>query len=210
MDIRGLGEGIQVFGRKKGWVKRETIRDHMPAGFQGLFLNTRRKKFQDIRVRKALTYAFDFERLNKTALYGLYKRCLSIFANQPLAARGKPSRPSARSWSRSAIQLPPEVFGHAFTAPRTDGSRGNRDNLDEAAALLYDAGYSLEDGKLTGPDGALRDHVPDRRSPDVPILGPITGAEEPRHHRLYRSRCTLNDYDNRVRSYDYDVISARP
>ena len=34
----------------------------------------RRPKFQDVRVRKALDYAFDFEWMNKNLFFGLYTR----------------------------------------------------------------------------------------------------------------------------------------
>ncbi len=37
-------------------------------------LNLRREKFQDIRVRQALNYAFDFETMNRTLFFDKYKR----------------------------------------------------------------------------------------------------------------------------------------
>src|SRR5882757_5088833 len=40
---------------KDGRVKREIIPDQTPSGAQGWFINTRREKFQDPRVREALT-----------------------------------------------------------------------------------------------------------------------------------------------------------
>ncbi|MDU6672455.1 MAG: extracellular solute-binding protein, partial [Bradyrhizobium sp.] len=55
---------------KDGRVKRELLPDETPSGGQGWFVNTRRDKFKDPRVRQALTYAFDFEWTNKTIMYG--------------------------------------------------------------------------------------------------------------------------------------------
>ena len=49
-----------------GRVKRDTIPDDTPSGAQGWFINTRRKKFADPRLREALNNAFDFEWTNKT------------------------------------------------------------------------------------------------------------------------------------------------
>ena len=57
--------------RKAGWC-RLTLPDESPSGAQGFFLNTRRPKLADPRVRKALDYAFDFEWTNKNLFYGLY------------------------------------------------------------------------------------------------------------------------------------------
>ena len=57
---------------------------------QGFTLNLRRPQFQDRRVREALTYAYDFERMNRTLFYGLYKRTDSYFEGGELASSGLP------------------------------------------------------------------------------------------------------------------------
>ena len=56
---------------KEGRLVRLTLPDDRPAGAQGFFLNMRRAKFSDVRVRKALDYAFDYEWTNKNIFYGL-------------------------------------------------------------------------------------------------------------------------------------------
>ena len=57
---------------------------------QGFVLNMRRPQFQDRRVREALTYAFDFESMNRTLFYGLYTRTDSYFEGGELASSGLP------------------------------------------------------------------------------------------------------------------------
>src|SRR5690606_26586177 len=57
---------------------------------QGFVLNTRRDKFKDRRVREALTLAFDFESMNRTLFFGLYKRTTSYFQGTELASSGLP------------------------------------------------------------------------------------------------------------------------
>ena len=202
--------GYKFRAIKKGWVKRETVRDHMPSGLQGLFLNTRRDKFKDIRVRKALTYAFDFERLNRTLLYGVYKRCDSVFANSPLAAEGTPSRDELALLDPYRDQLPPEVFGPAFAAPESPRKRDNTKNLDIAAALLKDAGYKLENGRLMGPDDKpfeisflIDDPLMET------ILDPYLKALKSLGIKTSTELAAIGTYESRVRTYDYDVISAR-
>jgi len=61
-----------------------TLPDARPSGAQGFFINVRRKKFSDPRVRKAIDYAFDFEWTNKNQFYGLYKRTNSFFENSEI------------------------------------------------------------------------------------------------------------------------------
>jgi microcin C transport system substrate-binding protein len=182
----------------------------MPSGLQGLFLNTRRDKFKDIRVRKALTYAFDFERLNRTLLYGVYKRCDSVFANSPLAAEGTPSRDELALLDPYRDQLPPEVFGPAFTAPESPRKRDNTKNLDIAAALLKEVGYKLENGRLTGPDDKpfeisflIDDPLMET------ILDPYLKALKSLGIKTSTELAAIGTYESRVRTYDYDVISAR-
>src|SRR5205085_3055304 len=76
---------------RDGRVKREVLPDDTPSGAQGWFINTRREKFKDRRLREALIDAFDFEWTNKTIMYGSYERVYSLYQNWPMMAVGKPS-----------------------------------------------------------------------------------------------------------------------
>ena len=117
-------------------------------GMQGFVFNTRRAKFADPRVRQALGYAFDFEWTNKNLFYGQYKRTDSYFANSELAAHGLPGADELALLEPFRDQLPQEVFDAEFKPPVTDGSGNNRDNLREAVALLKEAGWEIQGGKL--------------------------------------------------------------
>ena len=59
---------------REGRVRKEVLPDDTPSGAQGWFINTRRNKFKDRRVREALIDAFDFEWTNKTIMFGAYRR----------------------------------------------------------------------------------------------------------------------------------------
>jgi hypothetical protein len=72
-------------------VKKENFPHQMPSGMQGFVYNLRRPLFQDVRVRQALAYAFDFEWSNRNLFFGQYTRTRSFFDNSELAARGLPS-----------------------------------------------------------------------------------------------------------------------
>jgi microcin C transport system substrate-binding protein len=107
---------------KDGRIRRETIPDERPSGTQGFFLNLRRAKFQDIRVRRALDLAFDFEWENKNLFYGLYTRTTSYFENSDMKAAGLPSAAELALLEPFRDKLPPSVFGEPYVPPVNDGS----------------------------------------------------------------------------------------
>ena len=59
-------------------------------------MNLRRPMFQDVRVRKALDLAFDFQWLNRQLFFNQYTRTDSFFANTDLQANGHAARGRAR------------------------------------------------------------------------------------------------------------------
>jgi microcin C transport system substrate-binding protein len=138
---------------KDGRVKLETLPDETPSGAQGWFLNTRREKFRDPRVREALILAFDFEWTNKTIMYGAYARTHSPFQNSDMMANGPPSPEELALLEPFRGQVPDEVFGMPFVAPVSDGSGQDRALLRRASQLLGDAGCVIKDGKRLLPNG---------------------------------------------------------
>src|SRR5262249_45497363 len=126
-----------------------------PAGTQGFFLNMRRSKFQDVRVRKALDLAFDFEFTNPNLFFGLYKRTTSFFENSEMKATGRPSAEELALLEPFRAKLPPDVFEEAYVPPVSDGSGADRRLLREAAQLLTAAGWQLKDGKRINEKGDL-------------------------------------------------------
>jgi microcin C transport system substrate-binding protein len=138
---------------KDGRVKRETLPDETPSGAQGWFINTRRNKFGDPRVREALIDAFDFEWTNKTIMYGAYARTHSPFQNSDMMANGPPSPEELKLLEPFRGQVPDEVFGMPFVPPVSDGSGQDRALLRKASQLLLDAGFPVKDGKRVLPSG---------------------------------------------------------
>ncbi|WP_213741345.1 extracellular solute-binding protein [Bradyrhizobium sp. dw_411] len=140
---------------KDGRVKRETLPDDTPSGAQGWFINTRREKFRDPRVREALIQAFDFEWTNKTIMYGAYARTHSPFQNSDMMVSGPPSPEELKLLEPFRGQVPDEVFGVPFVPPVSDGSGQDRALLRKASQLLQDAGLSVKDGKRVLPNGEV-------------------------------------------------------
>ncbi len=116
---------------------------------QAIDFNLRRPRFQDIRVREAIMRAFDFETpMNR---FHYFKRANSMFNKTDFAAKGLPSPAELALLEPFRAELPKEVFGPAFVAPRTDtGPNALRDSLKRAAQLLSEAGWNV------ATDGVLR------------------------------------------------------
>ncbi|WP_029581634.1 extracellular solute-binding protein [Bradyrhizobium sp. URHD0069] len=138
-----------------GRVKREILPDETPSGAQGWFINTRRDRFKDPRVREALNYAFDFEWTNKTIMYGSYARTHSVFQNSDMMAVGPPSPEELALLEPFRDKVPKEVFGPPFVPPVSDGSGQDRALLRKAGQLLQEAGCPVKDGKRMTPQGEV-------------------------------------------------------
>jgi microcin C transport system substrate-binding protein len=134
-------------------VKRDVLKDETPSGAQGWFLNTRRSKFQNVKLREALIYAFDFEWTNRSIMYGSYDRTHSVFQNSDLMAKGKPSDDEMKLLEPFRGKVPDEVYGEPFVPPVTDGSGNDRNLLRHATRLLNEAGYPVKNGKRVTPNG---------------------------------------------------------
>ena len=124
-------------------VKRE-IDHNRPAGMQGFVFNMRRPLFEDPRVRRALSYAFDFEWSNKTLFYGQYTRTDSFFDNSELASSGLPQGAELALLEEYRDRLPKQVFETPYTNPATDGSGNIRPNLRIANDMLAEAGWRVD------------------------------------------------------------------
>ncbi|BAT58175.1 oligopeptide-binding protein AppA precursor [Variibacter gotjawalensis] len=138
---------------KDGRVKREVLVDETPSGAQGWFINTRRERFQDRRVREALINAFDFEWTNKNLMYGSYNRTHSVFQNSDMMATGKPSAEEMALLEPFRGKVPDDVFGEPYLPPVSDGSGADRVSLRKATQLLNDAGWTIRDGKRRNAKG---------------------------------------------------------
>ena len=138
---------------KDGRVKQDILPDKTPSGAQGWFINTRRKKFADPRLREALCDAFDFEWTNKTLMWDSYDRTVSVFQNSEMMAQGKPGAEELALLEPFRGRVPDEVFGEPYMPPVSDGSGQDRALLRKATQLLKDAGCAIKDGKRVLPGG---------------------------------------------------------
>lgn len=136
-----------------GRVVKETLPDKTPSGTQGYFLNTRRDKLSDPRVREALGLAFDFEWTNRNLFYGLYQRTESYFENSPMKAEGSPSPEERALLENLGEAVPPAAFEEAVAPPVSDGSGQDRRLLRRAGKLLDEAGWTIQNGMRRNEQG---------------------------------------------------------
>ena len=196
---------------KDGRVRRETVPDETPSGAQGWFINTRRDKFRDPRVREALINAFDFEWTNKSIMYGAYTRTVSPFQNSDMMVKaGPPSPEELKLLEPFRGRVPDEVFGEPFVPPVSDGSGQDRTLLRKAQQLLNDAGLAIKDGKRRLPNGEV---FRIEFLADEPSL-------EPHHGPYIKNLATLGieatfrlvdavQYRRRVEDFDFDMTIER-
>jgi microcin C transport system substrate-binding protein len=140
---------------REGRLRKELIPHERNQGVQGFGFNLRRERFQDRRVREALSYAFDFEWMNRSLFYDEYTRSHSYFENSELAARGLPSSAELAILEPLRGRIPDEVFTHEYQPPKTDGSGKIRSNLKVATKLLAEAGWKIKDGKLANVETGM-------------------------------------------------------
>lgn len=177
-----------------------------PSGMQGFLFNTRRAPLNDLRVRQAISLAFDFEWSNRALFYQAYRRTHSYFANSELAAVGLPGTAELRLLKPYRQQLPQTVFGRAIQAPVSKGDGYNRENLLVAQALLKAAGWHLQDGKRVNAQGQAL-------TLEILLVQPeFERITQPFKRNLARLGITLNirildaaQYIERLRQFDYDL-----
>ncbi len=135
----------------------EIIKKELPhrnnAGMQGFIFNLRKPLFQDIRVRRALSLALDFEWSNRNLFYNQYERNDSYFSNSELAATGKPSADELKLLQPYRDKLPPALFEKPWQPPSTKPPVSLRTNLRQARELLKQAGWEYADGALRNHQG---------------------------------------------------------
>ncbi|MGY6161809.1 extracellular solute-binding protein [Paraburkholderia strydomiana] len=136
-----------------GELIKKVFAQHNGTGMQGFMLNTRRPLFKDVRVRKALDLALDFQWLNRQLFFNQYTRIDSFFANTDLQAKGLPSPGELALLEPWRAKLDPAVFGPPPKQPDTDPPGSLRANLLQARALLQQAGWTYRDGALRNAKG---------------------------------------------------------
>nr|WP_315435603.1 extracellular solute-binding protein [uncultured Pseudomonas sp.] len=138
---------------RRGEVIKVQIPHQIPTQTQGLFMNSRRATFADVRTREALGLMFDFEWTNRALFSDAYKRTSSYYPNSEFTASGLPVGHEWLMLKPYKEQLPARLFTEPFTLPKTDGRGIPRETMRKALALLAEAGWKLHGQRLQDKDG---------------------------------------------------------
>lgn len=190
-----------------GSIQKNTFPHRNNAGIQGFLMNTRREIFQDIRVRKALGLALDFEWINKSLFHDQYTRSNSFFSNSYLAAQGLPEGLERQYLETYKDILPEEIFTKHLSPPTASDADGMRKNLLEAKKLLEEAGWFIKNGSLVNIKGQ-------KFAFDILLVSPaferVMAAYVKNLEKLgIRAEYRAIDpalYAERLKSFDFDMI----
>lgn len=217
-DFRGESQPKNWFTQYQGhyFDTNDIIKQEKPiktaTDTRWLAFNLQKNLFKDIKVREAITLAFDFEWLNRAYYYNSYKRPTSFFENTIYAAKGTPTEQELKWLNIYKDIIPERAFGDAYSLPKNDGQGFNRENLLKAAQLLNQAGWKIENGVLVNAKTKLpfefeliaylgediKYAIPFQQSlAKLGINMKITLLDSAQHLRRMRER----DYDMMARNY---------
>ena len=191
-----------------GRVVKEFVEQRTPAPAAGFAFNTRRKIFEDVRVREAIVTAFDFEWANANLFDNAYKRIHGYFSGSTLSSQGKPADAAELAIIGDG-GLRADYLDGSYQIPVSDGSGKDRKALRKAVGLLGEAGWKIADGKLLNAEDQ-----------QFSFTLTMQGAEhEPMALHLQRTLQLIGidmqvkavdaaQYTALQKTYDYDMIPA--
>ena len=146
--------GYDFPAAKDGKITLEKVEQKSPAPAAGFVFNTRRKLFEDVRVREALTMAFDFEWANANLFANAYRRTYGYFSGSELSSKGVAAdERELKVLGDAAAALRPEMLEGRYDLPVSDGSGRDRKMLRKAVGLLSEAGWTVGDDGLVNAAG---------------------------------------------------------
>ncbi|WP_341919622.1 extracellular solute-binding protein [Polaromonas sp. YR568] len=193
-----------------GELVKRAFENRNPGDFQGYVFNLRKEKFQDVRVRRAIGLAMDFEWMNRQLFYGIYKRVNGYFPNSEFHAEGLPKPDELALLEPLRARLSPAVFGAVPVAPATTPPGSLRQNLRQAQALLREAGWTYRDGALRNAKGEAftMEFLNDQPSL-VRIVGPFQKALEKLGITMTYRVVDFSLSKQKMDAFDFEVTTLR-
>ncbi|MBC7004576.1 ABC transporter substrate-binding protein [Photobacterium sp. BZF1] len=194
----------------KGYIIKEEIPHQIPQSMQAFVFNTERSYFSDPKVREALSYAMDFEWMNKSLFYNQYTRTRSYFQNTDYEAKGLPSEDEVAFLAPVKDKVPARVFTEEYKPPVSDGSGRIRVQLRKALALMKEAGWEVQNKVMTNVETGeaftfeLLMYSPTTERLAIPLQKnlKLLGID------MRLRTVDTTQYIKRLRDRDFDMVSA--
>ncbi|WEM43571.1 extracellular solute-binding protein [Photobacterium sp. DA100] len=194
----------------KGYIVKEEIPHQIPQSMQAFVFNTERSYFSDAKVREALSYAMDFEWMNKSLFYNQYTRTRSYFQNTDYEAKGLPSEAEVAVLAPVKDKVPARVFTEEYQPPKSDGSGRIRVQLRKALALMKEAGWEVQNKVMTNVETGeafsfeLLMYSPTTERLAIPLQRnlKLLGID------MRLRTVDTTQYIKRLRDRDFDMVSA--
>ncbi len=139
---------------KDGKITLAKFEQRTPAATSGFAFNTRRKMFEDVRVREALVLAFDFEWANANLFSNAFRRTYGYYSGSELSSMGVAADAREKSvLGDAATKLRSDFLDGSYKLPVSDGSGRDRKILRKAVGLLAEAGWTITDQGLSNAAG---------------------------------------------------------
>ena len=195
-----------------GEIKKVEFQHKNNEGIQGFYFNTRKKIFKDIRVRKAIALAYNFDWANRNLFYNQYIRSDSYFSNSDIATRALPQGLELSILKKYKKQypehVPDDVFNKVWQPSRINDQKSLREHLRKAKKLLDDAGWKVKDGVLQNSKGEkLEFEVLLNSKGFERILGAFAhNLKKKLGIQINYRTVDVSLWLRRVRKYDFDMI----
>jgi microcin C transport system substrate-binding protein len=193
IDVKQWAIGYDIPPVRNGKIKINAVPHGRAEVVRGFIMNTRRPPFDDVRVRRALSHAFDFDWINRNLYAGMLQRTNSFFPNTDLAYQSLGLDP------RDSIRQGPPAFAEGLSL---------RDRLITADALLKDAGFMVENGvRITpGTGKPMRFEILLGSSGDEKIA--LSFIRTLKTLGITARARTLDQaaFRDRLNTYDYDMV----
>lgn len=216
----GFGD-IRVENRAEYWARRynfpafesgdvKKVEFPTTSGYamQGWVMNTRRPQFSNPMVRKALTWALNFEQMNKNLFFDQYTRTKSYFGGTELQATDLPTGRELEILNEYKDRIPAEIFTEEYSLPVYETRRDERKYLKVAFDLLLKAGWKSQGGKLVDASGKqfrleILGYSPTSEKINAPWLKSLKLLGIDANFRIVDT----SQYIARINEFDYDVVS---
>ena len=205
-DPRTWHDQIKDSALERHHLTRTTLVNHNPQTLT-LTYNTRKAALKDVRVRQAIGYAVNFERLNQHLFHGMYTRASSYFAGTEMAADNLPSAEELTLLTPWRASLPEALFNESWSAPGGEKNVSSRDRKIKALNLLKASGWKVKNNQQVNSKGqplileALLSNPEQER-----ILIPIQKALANFGIRLKLRTVDTAQFLERLRNQDFDVV----